>query len=155
MWSPRSPHSGHVQVVAYPGWYTLFVYIPYSGKFSPGVNFRHVVQVVKINLGKFYLVCGKLSLRTQAPFTFTTKDPPGPPEVLTTLLLASALQWLVGTVPKITRIHRQHVPGQVLLLRPGYTVLLTHAKLTQHGALTHYQIITVYLSYYVKSKNCE
>ena len=68
--------------------------IPYSGKFLPGVNFRHMVQVMKINLAKFYLVCGKLSLRMQALFTFTTKDRPGPPEVLTTLLLASALQWL-------------------------------------------------------------
>ena len=71
--------------------------IRYSGNFSPGVKFRHVVQVVKINQAKFYLVCGKLSLHMEVPFTFITKDPPGSPEVLATLLLASALQCLVGS----------------------------------------------------------
>ena len=66
----------------------------------------------------------------------------------------------VPEIPGITRMYRRHV----LYLAKFYcsldtwlmyTVLLTHAKLTQHGAQTHYQIITVYLSYYVKSKNCE
>ena len=77
------------QIWHIPSAVSLLIVYRIAGNFR---QFRHVVQVVK-----FYLVCCKLSLRMQAPFTFTTKNPPGPPEALTTMLLASALQRLVSS----------------------------------------------------------